>query len=145
VCAGAAASSLARIAERSVSAAVLLAAMLQATPAQTARLTLARRLCLRRAAATRRTLLSPPRAQLQQQQPLGWLRSAPLAVGAASVALLVANRLLSGEALTTDASTAQSRAEVLVLVLSSTNMLTARGCLLPPALAGSHRPFQRRG
>jgi hypothetical protein len=48
----------------------------------------------------------------------------------------VANRLLSGEALTTDASTAQSRAEVLALVLSSLLSLTARrrSALPPPPL-----------
>jgi len=52
------------------------------------------------------------------------LRSSPLYVGATAVALLVLNRALSGEALAVDASTAQSRAEVLVLALSTSLVLT---------------------
>ena len=54
------------------------------------------------------------------------VRAAPLYLGAAAVLALVLNRLLSGEALATDASTAQSRAEVIVLALSTALVLTAR-------------------
>lgn len=54
------------------------------------------------------------------------VRAAPLYLGAAAVLALVLNRLLSGEALATDASTAQSRAEVIVLALSTALVLTVR-------------------
>lgn len=43
-----------------------------------------------------------------------WLRDAPTVVGAAGIAFLLANRVLSNSALVTDASSAQSRADVLV-------------------------------
>jgi Cofactor assembly of complex C subunit B, CCB2/CCB4 len=55
-----------------------------------------------------------------------FIRAAPLYLGAAAILSLVANRVLSGEALATDASTAQSRAEVIVLALSTALVLTVR-------------------
>jgi len=56
----------------------------------------------------------------------GTIREAPILLGAASIAALLANRLLSGGGgvLVSDASSAQSRADVVVLSLATAALLT---------------------
>ena len=56
------------------------------------------------------------------------VRASPLVVGGVSVALLLLNRLLSGVAPVADASSAQSRADVLCLGMAGVNgVAMARG------------------
>jgi hypothetical protein len=65
----------------------------------------------------------------------GLVRTAPVYAGAAGIASLLLNRVLSGGALVTDASSTQSRADVVVLAMATAVLLTVRlhprgGCLL---------------
>eukprot|EP00898_Chlorokybus_atmophyticus_P001321 jgi/Chlat1/218/Chrsp1S03039 len=81
----------------------------------------------RRRSRPRRAAAVGARAQQQQQQQQGgdwaaqgWVRSVPVGVGVVGGATVVANRLLQGLALASDASTAQSRADVLTLAAAAT-------------------------
>ena len=56
----------------------------------------------------------------------GLVRSAPVYAGAAGIASLLLNRVLSGGALVTDASSTQSRADVVVLAMATAVLLTVR-------------------
>ena len=54
------------------------------------------------------------------------VRSAPVYAGGVGIVSLLLNRVLSGGALVTDASSTQSRADVVVLAMATAALLTVR-------------------